>query len=231
MNVKDGRSSGPVQQATLPLAGAPSYRPEDYVVTPSNAQAYQLITHWPQWPESRLALTGPAGSGRTHLAHIWAALSQARPLRADDLQRGLPDALRQAQPQDAFWLDDCEKCEEEAFFHLLNLARERGCFLLMTAQQHYQPNLPDLSSRWRALPKAILQTPDDTLLEAALMKLFADRQLKVSPEVISYLIARIPRTLPYALQLVDEIDRLSLENKCRINIPLSRNALERLKLS
>jgi chromosomal replication initiation ATPase DnaA len=229
MNETDRRGLNPERQAALPLTGATSYHAKDYVVTSSNAQAYQLITHWPKWPETRLAMTGPAGSGRTHLAHIWASQAMALQLQASDLMDGFSEALRKARTNDAFWLDDCEQYQEEALFHLLNLAREHGFFLLMTAREDYKPALADLASRWRALPKAALQVPDDALLEAALLKLFSDRQLKVAPEVISYLLPRIPRTLPAALQLVAEMDRLSLASKCRINLNLTRNALEILQ--
>ena len=218
-------------QPALPLPGHTSYKAEDYAVTPANELAHRAVMGWPDWAAPQMALIGPTGSGRTHLAHVWAEKAAAQPLTLSSTGEAPPAAVLEASPGQCFWLDDAEQADETTLFHLLNLARERHLPLLLTATGDFAPALPDLASRWKALPKSALLSPDDTLLKAVLLKKLSDLQLKSGPEVIEYLARRLPRTLRHAVLLVEAMDRLSLEKGRGINLPTAREALERTGFS
>lgn len=231
MNDPATRVPGRPWQAALPLSGPASFHTQDYLVTTANEAARRAIMAWPGWPERRLALTGPQGSGRTHLAQVWAGSTGALALTLAPTGHELPAFLHEAPAGACFWLDDAQKVAERTLFHLLNLSKEREIFLLLTAPEDFSPALPDLSSRWNALPKACLQSPDDDLLKAVLFKQFSDRQLKITPEVIEYIAKRLPRTLRHAVQLTEVMDHLSLEQSRAISIQTAREALERTGFS
>src|SRR5262249_43633578 len=159
---------------------------------------------WPDWPARVLALVGPEGSGKSHLASIWAMESGARFMSARALAiNALPEALATG----ALVLEDCapDAIDERALFHLLNLVREDDGWMLITARTAptlWSIALPDLASRLRAIPVATLDVPDDALLRAVMVKLFADRQLAVDEALIAYLLPRIGRSFAAARDAV-----------------------------
>lgn len=205
---------GPTQLA-LALDHAESLAPEDFLSGPSNAAALALIERWPDWPGRTVLLVGPEGSGKSHLAAIWAHASGARFIAA----RALASAdLLAALATGALVVEDlAEGCfDERALFHLLNLGREEGAFILITARSApagWRIDVRDLASRLRALPLVALACPDDALLRAVIVKLFADRQLAVDEDLISYVAARIERSFAAARAFVDALDREALRRK------------------
>ncbi|MBY0356123.1 MAG: hypothetical protein K2Q12_10420 [Rickettsiales bacterium] len=229
-NEHGGKSTASLRQNILPLPVTTSYQREDFCLADSNRWAYEALMAWPNWPKQTMALVGPAGSGKTHLAHIWAMHACAQEIQ---LQQGepIPELLLYANGSAVFWIDNAESCEETKLFHILNLAQEIGFTLLLSAVDHYTPALADLRSRWNALPRAALYTPDDHLLQRAFIKQCADRQLTISEEVAAYLLKRIPRTVSCISQLLDDIDRVSLTSQRAITIHSAREALERLGFS
>jgi chromosomal replication initiation ATPase DnaA len=203
--------SGP-RQLPLPLPHEPSFAREDFLASPSNAAALALIESWPRWPAPLMLLTGPPGSGKSHLAAIFADLAGATRLSGGDLGRLDPDA---AVRPPALALDDADVAgaAETTFFHLLNFARARGVPILMTAQS--PPDLwglatPDLTSRLRLAPIVEIAPPEPALLEAVLTKLFSDRQIAVEPSLIAYIARRLDRSLGAARTLVETLDAEAL---------------------
>jgi chromosomal replication initiation ATPase DnaA len=214
-------TSGPgPRQLALPLAPAENFTREDFLEGAANAAALALIERWPDWPDHALAVVGPAGSGKSHLAAIWAARSGARFLAARAVaEADLPAALATG----ALAVEDVAAGElaERALFHLLNLARQEGAFLLLSARDppaRWAAKLPDLASRLRALPLVELGPPDDALLRALLVKLFADRQIGVDESMVSYLTSRIERSFAAARSTVEMLDREAL----RLKRPVTR---------
>jgi len=205
---------------------------EDFFVSDANATAVAMIEGWQGWPARKLALTGPAGAGKTHLANVWAGLSGARIIRASDLTEAEADIP--ALATGAVAVEDCDtiagnRPAEEALFHLHNLALAEGRTLLFTAQaapNHWPLTLPDLASRMQATPTVRIAAPDDALLAAVMMKLFADRQLSPSPATIPYLIRRIDRSFQSARDIVARLDAASLENRRPITQNLARDLLD-----
>ena len=207
------------RQLALALPHAESFAREDFLEGAPNSAALCLIERWPDWPDRALALIGPEGAGKSHLAAIWAELAGARRVSARVLgETNLPGALATG----ALVIEDAPaRLDERALFHLLNLIREEEAFLLITAQAapaRWDVALPDLASRLRAVPTVALSAPDDALLRAVLVKLFADRQLAVDGALVSYLATRIERSFAAARAAVEHLDREAL----RMQRPVTR---------
>jgi chromosomal replication initiation ATPase DnaA len=206
--------SGP-RQLALSLDHAESFAREDFLSGPSNASALALIESWPDWPNRAVVLVGPEGSGKSHLAAIWAAEGGARFLAARALATtSLPAALATG----ALVVEDLAvgAFDERALFHLLNLAREEQAFLLLTARTPpagWTLAIRDVASRLKALPVVAMSAPDDALLRALLVKLFADRQLNVDESLISYVATRIERSFAAARAVVARLDQEAMQLK------------------
>jgi chromosomal replication initiation ATPase DnaA len=210
------------RQLAFDLAHGESFLREDFLVGPPNSAAFSLIERWPDWPTPVVALVGPEGSGKSHLAAIWAAQAGARFLAARALrQANLPAALATG----ALVVEDLalEGFDEAALFHLLNLAREHEASMLLTASDiaALRPALPDLASRLRAVPVIRVGAPDPALLRAVLVKLFADRQLQVDEGLIGFLIGRIERSVPAAKAAVARLDAEALRLRRPVNRALA----------
>ena len=205
----------PPRQLALALDHAEKLSREDFLPGPPNDAALAMIERWPDWPARTLAIAGPEGSGKSHLASIWAATSGARVLSAHALQTALlPDALATG----ALVLENCgqDALEERALFHLLNLVREHEGHLLMigrTVPALWNVTLPDLASRLRAVPVIAVAMPDDALLRAVMVKLFADRQLAVDESLVTYLLTRVGRSFGAVQAAVQALDREALQRK------------------
>jgi chromosomal replication initiation ATPase DnaA len=213
----------PPRQLPLDLGFRERFGREDFLAGPPNAAALALVERWPDWPARTVALVGPEGAGKSHLAAIWAAAAGARAIAAHAITpAGVPTALATG----ALVVEDlrADACEEAALFHLINLAREEEAFLLITARTPpagFALRLRDLASRLRALPAVTLAPPDDALLRAVLVKLFADRQLAVDEELIGYVAPRIERSFAAARAIVDALDREALRQRREVNRALA----------
>lgn len=221
--------SEPARQLVLDLAHRPALGAEDFLVGPSNGQAVDLVDRWPDWPGPSAIVVGPPRSGKTHLASVWRLKSGAGLVAARDLDT---DAVSRLMRERALVVEDIDQGigDERALFHLLNAAREHGAALLLTSQiaaEDLAVALPDLRSRLRALPVARIEPPDETLIGAVLVKLFADRQLAVEPSVIAYLARHAERSMAALVDLVAEIDREALAAKRRVTRVLAAAVLQR----
>jgi len=214
-----GAAAGP-RQLVLALDHAASFAREDFLRGPSNAAALALIDRWPDWPDRIVALTGPEGSGKSHLAAIWAEATGARVLAGRLLAHGdLPAALATG----ALVLEDLAFAglDERALFHLINLAREERSHVLITSRSpltSFPVAIRDLGSRLRAVPSVALAAPDDALLRSLIVKLAADRQLALDEPLVNYLANRIERSFSGARAAVVRLD----EEAMRQHRPVTR---------
>jgi chromosomal replication initiation ATPase DnaA len=213
-------------QFVLDLGHRPALGREDFLVAPHNASAVALVGSWPDWPGPSAAVYGPPGGGKTHLAHVFAASAHAEIVAAGALEeaasRVLDGALRAAAVEDA------DRVAGLGLLHLLNAVAEKGGHVLLTAREapsRWPVQLPDLASRLRALPAVGIGAPDDATLAAVLVKLFEDRQLRVSDEVVVYLAARIERSFDGARRIVAALDAASLAARREVTVALAREVL------
>jgi chromosomal replication initiation ATPase DnaA len=208
-------------QLAFDLPARASLRREDYFVSPANALALATLDAG-GWPQGKMMLVGPEGAGKTHLAHIWASGSGAELMAAVSLAQADIDA----RSRGPLVVEDADRVAgdlrlETALFHLHNLLAERRLPLLMTASappRDWGLVLPDLASRMQASAITRIEAPDDGLLSAVLVKLFADRQITVPPTLIPWLVARMDRSLAAARGVVSRLDALALAR----GVPVSR---------
>jgi chromosomal replication initiation ATPase DnaA len=214
--------SGRVQprQLAFALPHAESLTRDNFLEGPANAAGLALVDSWPEWPNRLMLLIGPEGAGKSHLAAIWAEQAGARSISAHALTAAaVPGALATG----ALVVEDLNApdFDERALFHLMNLAREDGAFVLITARvppSASQIELRDLRSRLRAVPTISLLPPDDGLFRALIVKFCADRQMAIDESVVSYLATRIERSYAAARQAVELLDGEGL----RLGRPVTR---------
>src|SRR5712671_2081044 len=208
------------RQLAFALPHAESLSRDNFLEGPANTAGLALVDSWPDWPNRTMLLAGPEGSGKSHLAAIWAEQAGARSTAAHALTAAaVPGALATG----ALVVEDLRSSDldERALFHLMNLAREDAAFVLVTARElpsTFQVELHDLRSRLRAVPTVSLLPPDDQLFRALIVKFCADRQLAVDETVVSYLASRIERSYAAARQAVDLLDTEAL----RLGRPVTR---------
>jgi chromosomal replication initiation ATPase DnaA len=209
-------ASAAQRQLVLDLGHDASYAREDFIRGEANAVGLALIDRWPDWPDRAVVVVGPEGSGKSHLAAIWAARSGARGIAADAVDHvDVPDLLATG----ALVIENLEPgdgLDERALFHLLNLVREERASLLITTRSlpaGWTLQTPDLASRLRALPVVSLALPDEKLLRALLMKLAADRQLDLDDSVVNYLIVRVERSFAGIQEAIARLDHAAMQQK------------------
>jgi chromosomal replication initiation ATPase DnaA len=215
------------EQLRLGFEHTPASGAEDFMPAACNQEAVAWLARWPDWPAPALVVHGPPACGKSHLARIWAARAGARWLQRANLAAADPGEHR------SWVLDDAEPvADERALLSFYNRLREHGGHLLMTARRPvgaWALRLPDLASRLRAAPAVAIGPPDDGLLAAVLLKLFADRQLVVSEAVIEYLVRHMERSFDAAQAIVAGLDAASLREQRPITVARARSLLERVE--
>lgn len=216
------------QQLAFDLPVRPALGREDFFVAPANALAVATLDRTEAWPGGKMLLVGPPGAGKTHLALVWAARTGAMVLDASEIGgAGLPDAA-------ALVIENAPKVAgqpnlETALFHVHNHLTQRRGLLLLTADRVVRDwgiALPDLKSRMEATATATLMEPDTDLLGAVLVKLFADRQLAVSPGLIGWLLGRMDRSFATARAIVSALDAAALASRRPITRDLAAELLD-----
>ena len=215
-------------QLTLDLPHRAALGAEDFLVSDCNLAAVRLIDAWPNWQDHVQLLIGPPASGKTHLARVWQALSGAEGLEPEHLAMDFVDSMSAGTP---LVVEDADRVayDEKTLFHLLNLAREKRLFVLLTARtvpSRWPFSLPDLLSRLNAVPAVEIGSPDEALIRTVMLKHFADRQLDIDPKVLTYLALHVDRSLAAAEAAVAAVDRAALATGRKISRQLVIETLQ-----
>lgn len=221
----DELPQGESRQLAFELGHTTSHAEADFIVSAGNQLAFEHMLVYPAWPGALTLITGPAKSGKSHLARIWVA-------RADALVAGVGDLehLASVGGQRPVLIEDIDRAgyDETALFHLLNQSMRDSRALLMTARtpiSRWPYTTDDVLSRARRAASFEVETPDDIQLSQMLVKLFDDRQIAVEPKVISYLLPRMERSTAEAVALVGLMDKLALTQGCAVNRTIAAKAL------
>lgn len=211
------------RQLRLRLDRPAVYSRDEFVAGPSNATAAAAVDAWPAWIGGALAVVGPEGSGKSHLAHAWA-------MRAQAVVLDRADADVPATAGRAVLIEDVDRgVPDEALFHLINMAARDGHGLLLTARKAptlWPTQLPDLRSRLNALPVVEIEAPDDTVLEGVLRRFFRARNIRPPEEVYPYLLRRMSRSIPDAAEIVRRLDEAGDTELKPVTRVLARQILE-----
>lgn len=215
-------------QLAFDLGHRPALGRDDFLVAPCNAEAVAWLERWPDWPSHAMALYGPSGCGKSHLLAAFAH-AQADVAMLDATALAAEAVLRMDLPA-VVVVDNLDVlADEAALFHLWNRTKEAGRHLLLAgrdAPARQKVTLPDLRSRLSAIPAIGIGAPDDSLLAALLVKHFADRQLRVGEDVVTYILGRIERSFAAIGQVVEALDRVSLKERRAVTVPLARAVIE-----
>jgi chromosomal replication initiation ATPase DnaA len=221
----------PTGQLTLELGHTPAHGEADFLVGEGNALAHGRIMAFPHWPDPVTLVTGPAKSGKSHLARIFADRSGARFAGVGDLE-----ALATEGGTSPVIVEDVDRLayDEAGLFHLLNQSMREQRPILLTAREDVA-NWPlatdDVRSRARRATAYALELTDDIQLSQMFVKLFGDRQIKVDPRIIGYLVARMERSAEEVVTLADLMDRLALAKGTAITRSVAADALNRRRLA
>ncbi|NFV81941.1 HdaA/DnaA family protein [Magnetospirillum aberrantis] len=221
-------------QLALDLGHRPALGRDDFLVAPCNAEAVAWLERWPDWPAHALAVYGPPGSGKSHLLAAFSShhrLGQVVTTTGEALTvDAVPKLVVHAS---VVMVDDLDRlADETALFHLWNLTKETGRWLVLagrSAPARLRVRLPDLASRLAATPAVGIGAPDDALLAAILVKQFADRQLRVGEDVVGYVLGRMERSFAAARAVVEAMDAASLARRRAISVSLARSVLEKME--
>lgn len=223
------------QQIPLKFRPRPDYRREDFLVADCNREALHMVEAWPSWACFALVLYGARGCGKSHLAHVFAEHAAAlcqyplsiSMLQAKDITFHRVERIHRENP--CLVVENLNpEIDNEAMFHLFNLYQNEGGYVLFTAEQapaRMKFALADLQSRLNMLPAVAIREPDDNMLAALIVKLFTDRQIMITPEVLNYIVQNMQRSFSYTLKLVEEVDAISLAYKRAVSIPIVKEAM------
>jgi DnaA regulatory inactivator Hda len=215
-------------QLAFDLGHRPALGAEDFLVAPCNQDAVGWLDRWPDWPAPALVLHGPRGCGKTHLAHVWRNRTNAKFISTEELSNQSPYEILENANACIFDNLAPAQFDQTALFHLYNAARDTNGHLLITSDtppSSWGLTLNDLRSRLVAAPAVGVGAPDDSVLGAVLLKLFLDRQLRVEPDVLSYILMRMERSFAAANAIVTALDNAGLAARRAITIPLAREIL------
>ncbi|MDX2318114.1 MAG: DnaA/Hda family protein [Hyphomicrobiaceae bacterium] len=215
-------------QLTFDLPHRAALGAEDFLVSDCNVAAVKLIDAWPEWTDHVQILTGPAASGKTHLVRVWQERSGARALSRENFDMAFIEDQPEGTP---LVVEDADRAgyDEKALFHLLNLAREKRLFVLLTGRDdpsRWGTVLPDLLSRLNGVPAVDIGAPDEALLRTVMLKQFTDRQLDIDPKVLEFLALRVERSLAAAAAAVEAVDQAALASGRKINRQLVMETLK-----
>jgi len=215
-----------LNQLLLELDHKKNFNEHDYYLSKSNYYAYSLIEKWPKWEKKILNISGETFSGKTHLANIFKSKTNALLINADKIDNAI---FKKIKLYESLIIDNFDKkCDESLIYSIFNLVDQDNKYMLinsLTPINEIQFKLPDMISRSKNCLSAKIESPDDDLIFAIILKNFSDRQIKVEKKIIEFIINRIDRSYSKICEFIYKIDELSLKKKKPINLKTIKEIL------
>ncbi len=203
-----------LNQLLLDLNHKKSFNDHDYYVSESNYYAYNIIDKWPKWEKKILNIFGEKFCGKTHLANIFKSKSNSLIIKANEINE---DFFGNLKIFESIVIDDFEKgYDERLIYSIFNLVDQDNKYMLINSLipiNEIKFELPDLASRTKNCISAKIESPDDNLIFAIILKNFSDRQIKVEKKIIDFIINRIDRSYSKIYEFIYKIDELTLKKK------------------
>ena len=194
---------------------------DDFFVSTSNKKAYNFILN-KKIDNQKILLIGPNKSGKTHLGKIWQKNNNAV-----SYENNFEIILN--YKKNIFIDDFLKNINEEQIFHLINHCSINKLTILLTSNKEvFEHNflLKDLVSRLKTFNLLRIDLPDDDLIINLIIKLLHDKQIIIkNEEIFHYILKRIERSYAEIFLLIENIDKLSLEKKRELTIPLIKKLL------
>ncbi len=215
-----------LNQLLLELDYKTNFNENDFYLSKSNSNAFNLINRWPDWEKKILNISGEKFSGKSHLANIFKLKSKAFLIKGNKIDNSIFKSLKLYE---SIIIDDFEECnEEEILYSIFNLIDQDSKYLLINSLKPINKikyKLPDLASRSKNCLYAEIENPDDELLFAIILKNFSDRQIKIEKKIINFIISRVDRSYRKIDEFIYKVDELSLKKKKPINLKTIKEIL------
>lgn len=215
-----------MQQLVFDFPFTTSHSPADFAESSCNKKALQAIKNMHEWPYYALCIVGEKNAGKTHLTSVYhAERPTAKLLQRDDIKKHTIFNISASH----IIIDDADTIRDEsAFFHILNIIKERKGSVLMTAlspPSQWSIRLADLKSRICSIPVIHLEAPDDKLRFDILIKLFSDRSISIDISIAEYILKYIKKDIHILHKVVQYTDAEMLSLKKPLSRSLFRNIL------
>ena len=216
-----------MNQLTFKFPFSKKYYEQDFFVSSNNFSAYKLIDSWPNWPGNWLNIFGEKGSGKSHLSKILEKkIKRIELIKANSIDNKIVDNLKNLE---CLIIDDFNgKVDENLLYSLLNQSKLLNICILINSSnsiKNFNFQLKDLKSRINSFIFIGIELPTDDLLKVIITKNFSDKQIKISPKLIEFIIKNVDRSYEKMSKFLKDIDELSLTTGKSININLIKKAL------
>ena len=215
-----------LNQLLFELDHKKNFNEHDFYVSKSNFYAYNIIDKWPKWEKKILNIFGEKFSGKTHLANIFKSKTNALLINASKIDE---EIIKKIKLFENIIIDDFEKnYDEKLIYSIFNLADQDNKYMLINSLipiNEIEFTLPDMISRSKNCLSAKIESPDDDLIFAIILKNFSDRQIKIEKKIIEFIINRIDRSYSKISEFIYKVDELSLKKKKPINLKTIKEIL------
>ena len=203
-----------------------NFKDDDFYVSQSNENTFNLINNWPKWEKNFLNIVGEQHSGKTHLVNIFIKKFKGIKINAKILSN---EDLNKVKIYENIILEDLdEKVDEKLIYSLFNIIDIDNKYIIVTSDRPIVDinfSLIDLKSRTKNFLIQRIEKPDDDLIFALILKNLSDRQIVVDKKLIDFIIKRIDRSYSNIFNFIYKIDEFSLKKKKPIDFKLIKEVL------
>ena len=198
----------------------------DFYVSKSNAHVFKLINNWSFQNEKFLNIIGEKFSGKSHLINIFLEANKGLKIISNELDNNF---LKKIRLYKNIILEDLtSQINEQILYSLINILESENKNLIVTSRVSITKinfKLSDLKSRSKKFTLTSIESPDDDLIFALILKNLSDRQISIDKKLIDYIIKRIDRSYSNISDFIYTIDQLSLKKKKSIDFKIIKEAL------